>query len=662
MNILNEQAVVKTYNKFSRLPLGSVTAQGWLKEQLLRNKEGMGGHLDELEPDLLGTPFINYNTVKKHPFLGDPADPILAAGWGGELSGVYWTGLIELAFTLQDDELIAKATKWIEGVLKHQEPDGYLGSFPADLDRMVDYNAIGATWCYRAMLAFYDATGRQDVLDAVHRGLLWFCENWKDHKTDYCGCVIIEPMIVVYAYTGDERLVKFSEDWLDWLEDHTIWPNSVSQYLSDKLPYVSFHAGAYGEDSKNPALIYCATGEEKMLKASVNAFDKCLARMVQTTGGVGSSSEYLSPKGAAQETEYCNYSHFNHSYYWMAMATGEARWADEVERAIFNGAQGARKKDERAVAYFTSPNQTQASNESSIYGDWGEYGAYAPCFHVACCPTQSVRTMPEFIRSMGMTDENDDLYLFCYGPAEVKAPKIDFTMDTLYPFRDTITLHITRSEDADLRIRIPAWCKNPTVTVNGKEVKLSAIENGFTHIDATLTAGDTVVLHFPMEIKLVKVDDSHAASKFPISIERGPLVYALPIPTNWVEYPGNPITPLPEGWSWYKAYPILDTSNCDVFTAYYNASWCKAIDETLSPDAIKVTEHEPTGYVWEEPPVTIEVPLYHAKYAYMFCSPKIGETYEVPVEVEGDTTMCKMVPHGCTNLRITYLPRAAKSE
>ena len=659
MNIYGEKAVVKTYNKLSKLPLGAVTARGWLREQLLRNKDGMGGHLDELEPDMIAGPFINYSHFKKHPLMGE-VDETFAMGWSGEISGTYWTGLIQLAFTLNDEELIAKAARWIEGVLKHQEPDGYLGSYAVGHDRNADYNPWSAAWCYRAMLSFYEATGRQDVLEAVHRALLWFCENWKDHKTDYAGAVIIEPMIVVYTYIGDERLVRFCEDWLDWLESNSKWPNKVSQYLSDKLPYVSMHAVAYGEETKNPALLYCATGEERMLKASANAIEKALCRIVQTTGGPSSCSEFLSPKGGANETEYCNFVTYNNSYSWMALITGESRWGDEIERCLFNGAEGARKKDERAIAYFTSPNQLHANRESSLYGDWGEYGVYAPCFHVACCPTQSVRIIPEFIRGMGMIDENQELYLLCYGPAEVKAPKLDFVMDTLYPFRDTITLHITRSEEAVLNLRIPAWCKAPEVAVNGRSVGLIHNEDGYARIAAVLAAGDVVVLHFPMEIKLVKVDDSDSASKFPISIERGPLVYALPVSERWTEYPGNPITPLPEGWSWYEAVPELDTSECDVFTANYNAPWFKAIDETLTPDKIQVTEHEPTGYVWENPPITLEVPLYHAKYAYMFLSPRMNEPWEVPLEVEGEATMCTLVPHGCTNLRITYLPRAAR--
>jgi len=662
MNISFSKSTVKTYNKLSKLPLGSITARGWLKEQLLRNKAGMGGSLDVLEPDMIATPFISYSAFKRLPGADKDADPTFAAGWSGEISGTYWTGLVQLAFTLNDQELIDKATAWVDGVLKHQEPDGYLGSYSPATDRLADYNPWSANWCYRALLSFYEATGRQDVLEAVHHGLLWFCENWKDHKTDYASPTLIESMIVTYTYTGDERLVKFCEDFLEWLENNSRWQNKVSQYLSPKLPYASMHVVAYGENVKHPAVVYCATGDETLLKASVNGMEKVLHHIVQTTGGPSSCNEYLSPKGAVNETEYCNFSTFNHSYSWLALTTGEAHWGDEMERCLFNGAEGARKKDERAIAYFTAPNQLRAARNSGMFTPLSDMTVYAPCYFVACCPTQSIRTIPEFIRSMGLIDDNKDLYLLCYGPAEVKAPKIDFTMDTLYPFRDTITLHVTRAENAVLNIRIPAWCKAASVTVNGKVTGLVNAENGYARIDSAIAAGDTIVIRFPMEITITKVDDSDSASKFPISIERGPLVYALPVPEKWTEYPGSPITPLPEGWSWYEAMPDLGSPEPENrYVAYNQAPWARAIDENLTPDQIRVIEHDTDGYVWENPPITLEVPLYHVNNAYVYHAPKTYEFWRSPLEIDGEPTMNTLVPHGCTNLRITYLPRAAKS-
>ena len=659
MNIDPGKAKVKTYNRLHKLPLGSVTARGWLREQLLRSKEGMGGHLDELEPEMIATPFINYSSFKRVPWSTEEADPTFTAGWSSEISGTYWTGLVQLAYTLNDEELIAKAEKWVEGVLRHQEPDGYLGGYPKTTDRNADYNPWGSAWCYRALLAYYEATGRREVLEAVHKGLLWFCENWKEHKTDYAGPVITEPMIITYAYTGDERLVKFSEDWLDWLETNSRWQNSMSCYLSDRLPYGSMHVVAYGEDMKHPAIIYCATGEKRMLDASVNAANKALRRIVQTTGGASSCTEFLSPKGASNETEYCNFSTFNHSYSWLALATGKASWGDEMERCLFNGAEGARKKDERAIAYFTAPNQNSATRDSTLYGGHTDMGVYAPCYYVACCPAQSVRIIPEFVRSMCMEDANGETYIYCYGPASVRSDNIDFEMDTLYPFRETITLRVTRADSAKLHLRIPAWCKAPGLKVNGKDTGLVFDGDGFALIDAALSTGDTVEIFFPMEVKLVRVDDSDSNSKFPVSIERGPLVYAINIPTKWNEYPGRPITELPEGWSWYEARPDMSfAEGVDHYIACEHSPWSKAIDEHLDPSKIKVIERDVSGYVWEEPPVALEVPLYPVEHICIHHARGMYETWGGPLSPTGEAEMCTLVPHGCTNLRVTYIARA----
>ena len=658
MNILAEKAVVQTCQRLHKLPLGAVTAKGWLKDQLIRSKEGTGGHLDELEPAMIARPFIDYSAFKRLPYENHDADPTFAAGWSGEISGTYWTGLIELAFTLRDDDLIAKATAWVEGVLAHQEADGYLGSYPAHTDRMADYNPWSACWCYRALFSFYEATGRQDVLDAAYRGLLWFCENWRDHKTDYAGSTIIEPMVIGYAYTGDGRLLDFCRDWLSWLEGNSKWQNRVSAYLSDSLPYNSMHAVAYGEELKNPAIVYCASGNETYLQASLMAARKALDTMVQTTGGISSCSEFLSPRGAANETEYCNFSTYSHSYSWLAMATGEASWGDEIERIVFNGAQGARKKDEKANAYMSAPNQLHAASVSTLHGTNYDLGAYAPCANIACCPVQAVRTVPEFVRGMCMQDKDGQLYLFCYGPASIRSSALSFEMDTLYPFRDTVTLKITEADKQILHLRIPGWCKQPSAEVNGKPARLELGKDGFARLEAGLNTGDSVVITFPMEISVSRIDDADAASKFPICIERGPLVYALPVAEKWATYAGRPITPLPEGWSWYTAHADFASVDPDRFLAYKKAPWSKAIREDISPADIWAEEVDISGYVWEDPPVKLHVPMYHAPFLYVNTGSRTHESWQIPAAVEGEEADCILVPHGCTNLRVTYLPRA----
>ena len=113
---------MKTYNKLKRFPLGAIQADGFLREQLLRGKDGMAGHLWELEPGMIADPFIRKTVVDQWQ-SGDQL------GWGAEISGNYWSGYIRHAFVLNDADMIARATEWVNTMMTRQRPDGYLGTY-----------------------------------------------------------------------------------------------------------------------------------------------------------------------------------------------------------------------------------------------------------------------------------------------------------------------------------------------------------------------------------------------------------------------------------------------------------------------------------------------------------------------------------------------------
>ena len=101
---------MKTFQKLSRFPLGSIHPEGFLKEQMLRGKNGMAGHLYELEPGMIHDPFIHKTHV---PAWGNGDQ----SGWGAEISGNYWTGYIQHAFVLNDPDMIQIATDWVNTMI-----------------------------------------------------------------------------------------------------------------------------------------------------------------------------------------------------------------------------------------------------------------------------------------------------------------------------------------------------------------------------------------------------------------------------------------------------------------------------------------------------------------------------------------------------------------
>ena len=111
------RTIMNTYfGKLERYPLGAIHAQGFLKEQMLRGKDGLAGHLYKLEPGMILAPYIN----KTHVDGWANFDQL---GWGAEIAGNYWSGYIQYAFTLSDQEMIDIATEWVDKMLTRQCED-----------------------------------------------------------------------------------------------------------------------------------------------------------------------------------------------------------------------------------------------------------------------------------------------------------------------------------------------------------------------------------------------------------------------------------------------------------------------------------------------------------------------------------------------------------
>ncbi|NLD86737.1 MAG: hypothetical protein GX633_00565 [Clostridiales bacterium] len=642
---------VKLYNKLSELPLGKITARGWIKEQLERSRDGMGGHLDELEPNMIAHPYVTRQTDEKWGAV--------KAGWGAEISGNYWYGLINLAFTLNDPGLIAKAEKWVNGCLANAREDGYLGTYTENDNLLDDYNGWGTTCGMRALMHYYNATGRKDVIDAVYRCMLWFCDNWAgDRKTRYAGNALIDAMSLCYTYTGDKKLLKFVDEYLDYLNRNDLYLNSLNAMLDPKLTYNSNHAATYVWLPKYMASAYQASGNPVHLQAAENVVNKAM-KVYLPNGGIASNTEYLSPTSSVTETEYCTYSFYNSALMQMSAVTGDPKYGDMVERICFNGAQGARKKDEKCIAYFTSMNQIFSTDQSDFVG--GDNGVYAPCYPVSCCPVVSVWIMPEFVRSMALVDGDGNIYLNHYGPASMDFGDIRIEEETLYPFRNSIKLTVSGSAARKLFIRIPQWCSESCVKVNGSCAGEGEAGTYF-EVCSALSDGDVIEICFKAEVRMSKLDDSDTYSHYPVYLEYGALLFALPIPEVWKEIPGNPRTPLPEGWHWYNVTPnLIWDDRGDIYEQQglrkYNITWNVAINENLPLDKIEVIEEETEGYVWEDPKLKMKLPGYKAIFSYAPYIRKTHEVYQSPIDVQEELEL-ELVPYGCVNLRITCFPRA----
>ena len=197
----------------------------------------------------------------------------------------------------------------------------------------------------------------------------------------------------------------------------------------------------------------------------------------------------------------------------MACITGRAEYGDFMERILFNAAQGARRKDEHAIAYMSAPNQFYATIKSCSFHSEKSFGVYAPVIYVACCPAQSVRIYPEYIRALFLRDADENLFLPAYGPCAMRFTSsagvtIDIQEDSGYPFEQTVTLKIKASEpwNRKLMLKVPAWCKTYRVELNGKVVEGAVAKDGYLAVQHDWH-NDTLSIYLEMTPRIVPVND-----------------------------------------------------------------------------------------------------------------------------------------------------------
>ena len=654
---------------------GEIVARGWLRSQLELSLSGMGGHLGEIEPDQMDKPYITRDY--------DPANGARGlVGWCAEMGGEYALGSALLAYTLGDDALIAKAAARVRAAMALQEPDGYLGAYRPGDNRQEDYNAWGCHFFYNAMLLEYDRTGDKTILDAVHRGLLWFVKNWSgEKKTDYAGPMIIEPASVVYKMTGDKRLLDFCEEYATWLDKPG--RKNGATFTTFPLGHHAYHVAAIAARNKLPAALAFASGKRHYLDAAIKAYrDFHDGVGWQATYAPCADGEWTAAPSCVGETEYCDFIFYLDLMQWFASLTGETGYADAIERIVFNAAQGARAKDERTIGYMSSPNQWYATLTSSRWGPEPFYHAYAPNMNAACCPANSIRLYPQYVQG-AVCREGRDLRVMNYGPYDVRT-KIDgadvrVTSETDYPFGQRVTLCVkAKGWKGALRLRRPAWAESVNVQ-RGRVAVYCDRNTGRVAVpsDRIITLPgpwnadeELVTVDFGWN-PVVRTVRDRDFEKDPLkTVEWGALVFAQPVAEKWsrVERPKpgwgkDSAPPQPKDWPWLAAECVKEP------IAY-------ALPQGLSPADIRVERTGAVGLPWKNPPVKLVVPMLRASAAYPAANrrePGVRSKYKgthTPLPSAGRVKPdsgamlepVELVPFGATCLRTTCFPTVETSE
>lgn len=640
----------KPFAQLKSFPVGSVSPEGWLKEFLERQKDGLTGNLE-----VGGYPF---NTTLWMPPYNSPQkdDP-----WRFEQTAYWIDGMARCGYLLNNTMLTNKAEKQINYVFEHPDKNGYLGPDLGDENKILRWVQ---TVFFRAAMAKYEKTGDYKIIEGLKKHYLG--EMYPHNK--FREMTNIEAILFCYDKTGDAALLNFAKQiYSEWEKTDTT-DSSPASFLIDKP--VTEHGVTYNEKAKLGAIMYMYTGEDKYLEMSRSAYNRILKYHV-LADGMHSCTEGMRNIQPLESHEACDITDFTWGLEYMTMATGKTKYADVIEKVIFNALPGQVMNDFKALQYFSCPNQviaTSLSNHNFFYKGSTSM-RYSPNPWTQCCAGDINRAMPNYIINMWMNDKDGNPAAVLYGPSELnyKMPSgedVEIKQVTNYPFDDNIQFKISISEKKVFKfsLRIPGWMENYRIVVNGKEVS-PVLNNGFAVIEKVWQTGDEVKFKFEQKIKKVNWGTNG------VSIERGPIVYALNIKQDKKinagekrsseKFPAYEMYPASD-WNYGLALENVDVSKLETIVTKTDYPWSDSnFTVRIKVPAVKLDNWK-INRITEIPPEVKEDSNNLARWTkelnekgFVDMTPQLPTDKEIKSMNTSKTEYIELVPYGCTKLRVT---------
>ena len=644
--------------------ISDITPKGWLLEFLQRQKSGLTGH-----PDALSYPYNTCLWAGEIPRNGNYGED----WWRYEQTAYYTDGLLRLGYLLDDQELIEKGEAGITYTLAHQQSNGRIGS-----------SVISSLWpqvvFWRAFKAYVDTHGLTATLKGKMR------KNYSSMSVDDLTkgrrhILNLEGLLWLYGETGTRSYLTKAE---------SAYKKGGFEFDATEAgcpDLTHLHGVTYCEMLKVPLLLYAYSGKQEYLDIAMNA-ERKLERDHLLPDGVPTSAEYTMGRDIDMAHETCDITDYTWSLGYFLAATGEAEWADRIERAIFNAAPGAVTANFDAVQYFSSVNQVIATgtSDNNFFKRGSTWMAYRPTHETECCAGNMHRMMPNFASRLWMRGKDDAIVAAMYAPSEIDfkvgETQCHIAEETYYPFSGDITFRfaLPARTSFPFTFRIPGWCKDIlpssastqggkaqpgyTILLNGRDITADVSSTqalpqrgsgegasaSFLTIEREWSDGDVLSLSLSMTPTVVEAADGQG--KY---VECGPLLMAYPVPTTVVEDTktyGNMNGKVPgDGFKCWSMTP--------------DGPWNYAMDTdaetlTLNIDEEKLRNRYP--FDLDGTPISVSLPV--RPIVWTLESNRYNPVLPASeyLTFNGTSQDISLVPYGAAKLRLTVFPDARRTE
>jgi DUF1680 family protein len=458
--------------------------------------------------------------------------------WQSEFWGKWFTSAA-LAYRYQPSPELKKVLdQAVAGLLATQTPDGYIGNY-APAHRLDQWDIWGRKYCMLGLISHYELFGDKKSLLAATRVADNLFDDLKKKdgiivtKGNYRGMAassVLEPVCLLYRHTNNKKYLDFAIEIVRQWET-TDGPQLISKATVDVSKRFSKPASWYSPEQGQKAyeMMSCYEGLLELYRITGNAGYRKAVEDTWTNirnteiniAGSGASAEMWFGGKAIENIPIHHYQETCVTVTWIKLSeqllrlTGEAKYADEVERAYYNALLGSTSNQGATWAKYTPLNgQRLAGSEQCGMG-------------LNCCEASGPRALFAIPTHIVMAQqEGIRVNYFADGTFSLKSPKgnkVTVIQHTTYPVSGTVDIEVNpdKEETMEIAIRIPAWSESTSLKVNNDEVN-NLHAGQYVTLKRNWKSGDKISLELDMRGRVIETGATLRSN----AIMRGPIVLA----------------------------------------------------------------------------------------------------------------------------------------
>lgn len=554
---ITETAPISPFSKLKRLDSDAVrwTDGFWGKKYSTVKNDSLPSVLEALNDESNATYFPNFKNCGKKE---------------GKFTGVDWSDgdcykSVETMILFLDMEydaaLDAQIDSMIAEIATAQEDDGYICTQITMTGRprwtnIHDHELYNFGHLLTVGVLHHQVTKKRNLLDIAVRAADYLYDTFstRDPKLSaFCfNPSQIMGLVELYRETKDQRYLDLAKIYIDNRGSNAENPRSDLDQTQDRIP-VREENEAVGHAVTGPYLwagaadLVMETNEQELLDAITRIWEDSTYRKMYITGGIGALHKgiaersdpnyeaisesygrpYQLPNDSAYNETCANIS--NAMWSWrLLQLTGEARYADVMERVLFNSALSALSLDGEQFTYtnplrFNGEDHMLISNDSPVR--WKTWRCY-------CCPPQITRTIAGLHRWTYSTGENA-VWVHLYGAnrikTEVSGSDLSLLQTSNYPWNGDIRFDVESAPKGEftINLRIPGWTPSATLKVNGDEIGVPVGGPNYVPVTREWAEGDVIELSFDTSPQILIARPEVEEARSQAAVTCGPLVYCL---------------------------------------------------------------------------------------------------------------------------------------